>query len=98
MTTHREAALAGLRRARDSREAIAREYLKPTQLRDYERIADLRTAIRADLLEAQVQALLATSTTVAMVVDNAHDVEHSTRLLDAAERRRPAHLTPAQEV
>lgn len=89
MTTPREAALAGLDRARANREAIAREYLKPTGQRDYERIADLRTAIRADLLEAQVQALLANSTTVALVVDNSHDAAQAVRLLERSEALTP---------
>lgn len=77
----RAAALAALDRSRRGRQAIATEYAKPVQLRDYDRIADLRTAIRADLLEAEVHALLATSTTVAIVVDNAHDAEHAHRVL-----------------
>ena len=68
-TDHRAAALAALDRSRQGREAIAREYAKPVPQRDYNRIGDLRTAIRADLLEAQVQAALYTGALLAAAVD-----------------------------
>lgn len=82
---HRRAALDALERSKRSREAIAREYLRAPSARDYDRIADHRTAIRAELLEAQVHATLAASVVVA--TDNAHDARQADRMLDLAPLR-----------